>query len=279
MKIRMKDVSKSFRQNGVVLEALIDVSLEVQPGEFVCLVGASGCGKSTLLNLVAGLEMPTSGDIVVDGRPVEGPGLDRIMIFQESALFPWLDVVRNVEFGLKGLGLTAKEQRERATYYLNMVHLSKFHDSFVHQLSGGMKQRVAIARALSIEPKVLLMDEPFAALDAQTRDVLHQELQQIWGRTKKTVLFVTHNVREAACLATRVVLLSSRPGRVLKEFRLDYSYPRHIEDPHIAEAAGQINNDLKSEVEKAMREEMGVEWRLAKDRVLPGSDFDMGGGI
>jgi NitT/TauT family transport system ATP-binding protein len=184
-----------------------------------------------------------------------------------------------VEFGLKGLGLSVREQRERAAYYLNMVHLGKFHESYVHQLSGGMKQRVAIARALSMEPAVLLMDEPFAALDAQTRDVLHQEVQEIWRRTKKTVLFVTHNVREAACLATRVVLFSSRPGRVLKEFTLDYSYPRHIEDPHIAEAAGQINLDLKSEVEKALKEEMGVDWRLPKDRVLPGSDFDMGSGI
>ena len=278
-KILLKALTKTFAQNGTALTALEDVSLEVREGEFVCLVGASGCGKSTLLNLVAGLETPTSGGIVVNGRSVIGPGHDRIMIFQEAALFPWLDVVGNVEFGLRQLGLSARERHERAAYYLRMVHLTKFHESFIHQLSGGMKQRVAIARALAMEPEVLLMDEPFAALDAQTRDVLHQEMQQIWRETKKTILFVTHNVREAACLGMRVVLLSSRPGRVIKEFGLSYTYPRHIEDPHIAEAAGRISEALKSEVEKALKEEMGVEWSIEKGRVLPRSDHDMGSGI
>lgn len=278
-KIVLKDLRKTFPRKGEPLVALDNVSLEVGEGAFVCIVGASGCGKSTLLNLVAGLESPTSGEVLVDGEPVRGPGRNRIMIFQEAALFPWLNVAKNVAFGLGGLGLSPKEQRGRVAYYLNMVHLGKFHDAYVHQLSGGMKQRVAIARALAMEPEVLLMDEPFGALDAQTRDVLHQEMQEIWHRTKKTILFVTHNVREAACLATRVVLLSSRPGRVLKEFGLSYSYPRHIEDPHIAEASGRINLALKSEVEKALKEEMGVERHLAKDRVLSGTDWDMGGGI
>ncbi|MFQ5457405.1 MAG: ABC transporter ATP-binding protein [Myxococcota bacterium] len=276
-KILLKALTKTFPQKGAPLAALENVSLTVGQGEFVCIVGASGCGKSTLLNLIAGLESPTSGEVLADGRPVRGPGRDRIMIFQEAALFPWLNVGKNVEFGLGRLA--PKEQRKRAAYYLNMVHLGKFQDAYVHQLSGGMKQRVAIARALAMEPDVLLMDEPFAALDAQTRDVLHQEMQEIWSRTRKTIVFVTHNVREAACLATRVILLSSRPGRVLREFRLSYSYPRHIEDPHIAEAAGQISVALKSEVEKALEEEMGVERHLAEDRVLSGTDWDMGGGI
>jgi len=279
MKIVLKGLTKRFEQNGASLEALENVTIEVREGEFVCLVGASGCGKTTLLNLVAGLEAPTEGEIVVSGRPVKGPGHDRIMIFQEAALFPWLSVIGNVEFGLRALGLSSRERRERAAYYLRMVHLSKFHDSLIHQLSGGMKQRVAIARALAMEPEVLLMDEPFAALDAQTRDVLHQEMQQIWGQTRKTILFVTHNVREAACLGTRVILLSSRPGRVLQEFRMSYSYPRHIEDPHIAEAAGQISQALKSEVEKALTAEMGDDWNVEKRGVLPPPGFTLGGGI
>jgi NitT/TauT family transport system ATP-binding protein len=239
----------------------------VHTGEFVCIVGPSGCGKSTLLHLIAGLQQQTYGRILVDGKPVQGPGTDRIMIFQEHGLFPWLTVGQNVEFGMKMKGVLAAERKEKTHYYLRLVHLAKFENSYIHQLSGGMRQRVAIARALATEPDVLLMDEPFAALDAQTRDLLHDELERIWSETGRTIIFVTHNVREAIRLGDRVVLLTFRPGRVKSEFPVELPRPRHLEDPTVARAAGDILHELREEINRSLEAEYN---EGVKPRIEPG---------
>ncbi|MBM3848193.1 MAG: ABC transporter ATP-binding protein, partial [Verrucomicrobia bacterium] len=200
-KLVIDKVDKCFETSRGRVTALENISLTIREGEFVCLVGPSGCGKSTLLNIVAGLESPTKGQITADGKPVTGPGSERLMMFQESALFPWLDVMGNVMFGLKlKPKLNDKERREIAKFYIRLVGLEKFQHSNIHELSGGMKQRVALARSLAPNPRVLLMDEPFAALDAMTREQLYGDIQEIWSQRKKTILFVTHNVREAVCL-------------------------------------------------------------------------------
>ena len=244
---------------GEPLVALDNIRLQVKPGEFLCIVGPSGCGKSTLLHLIAGLQPPTSGRVRVDGRPVQGPGTDRILIFQELGLFPWLTVKENVEFGMKMKGVAKSTRQEQVERYLRMVHLSQFKDSYIHQLSGGMRQRVALARALATEPDVLLMDEPFAALDAQTRDLLHDELERIWAETGRTIIFVTHNVREAVRLGDRVVVLTFRPGRVKREYVMDMPRPRHIEDSEVAGAAREILGSLREEINKSLEEQYGHE--------------------
>jgi len=236
---------------------LDDINLKVSPGEFVCVVGPSGCGKSTLLHLIAGLHAPTSGNVLVDDKLVAGPGTDRILIFQELGLFPWLTVGANVEFGMKMKGIPKAERREKIQYYLRLVHLSQFKDSYTHQLSGGMRQRVALARALATEPDVLLMDEPFAALDAQTRDLLHDELERIWAETGRTIIFVTHNVREAVRLGDRVVLFTFRPGRVKREITIDLPRPRQLEDVTVAKAAREILDDLREEINRSIESEYG----------------------
>ena len=267
-KVGLRDVCLSYRsQDGQRLLALDDINLEVRAGEFLCIVGPSGCGKSTLLHLVAGLQAPTSGEILVDDKPVQGPGTDRILIFQEHGLFPWLTVGENVEFGMKMKGMPKAERKERVSHYLQLVHLAKFRDSYIHQLSGGMRQRVAIARALATEPDVLLMDEPFAALDAQTRDLLHDELERIWSETGCTIIFVTHNVREAVRLGDRVVLLTFRPGRVKTEFPVDLPRPRSLEDPEVTLAARDVLNQLREEINSSLEAEYtsGV-----KPRIEPG---------
>ena len=256
MKLELCSVTKTFLSKRGDTRALQDISLSVAPGEFVCLLGPSGCGKSTLLNLIAGLETPDTGSVLMDGQPVTEPGRDRVVIFQEAALFPWLNVQDNVAFGLAAAGVPKAEQADKALQYLRLVHLGSFKKAFVHELSGGMKQRVALARALALEPEVLLMDEPFAALDAQTRDTLHGELQDIWTQTSKTIVFVTHNVREAFVLGDRVVLMSARPGRIKREFRCELPRPRHIEDQALVEATRAVLADLREEVGKAMQEEM-----------------------
>jgi NitT/TauT family transport system ATP-binding protein len=189
VKLELRAVTKTFKSRRGDICALQDITLDVAPGEFVCLLGPSGCGKSTLLNIVAGLEMPDSGEVRMDRQPLTGPGRDRVVIFQEAALFPWLNVCDNVAFGLAAAGVPPAERMDKAMQYLRLVHLGSFKKAFIHELSGGMKQRVALARALALEPQVLLMDEPFAALDA-TRDSLHDELQEIWAQTGKTILFV-----------------------------------------------------------------------------------------
>ena len=234
-KVWLREISLSYQNgNGSRLLALDGIELKVRQGEFVCMVGPSGCGKSTLLHLIAGLRQPTSGNVLVDDHLVDGPGTGRILIFQELGLFPWLTVGQNVEFGMKMQGVAKRDRRERTAHYLRMVHLSQFSDSYIHQLSGGMRQRVALARALATEPDVLLMDEPFAALDAQTRDLLHDELERVWSETGRTIIFVTHNVREAVRLGDRVVLFTFRPGCIKREFEVDLPRPRHLEDVTVA---------------------------------------------
>jgi len=259
-KVALDAISLSYKTtSGERLLALDKISLEVKPGEFLCIVGPSGCGKSTLLHLIAGLHPQTSGRVLVDGTPVSGPGTDRILIFQELGLFPWLTVGGNVEFGMKMKNINKAEREEKVQYYLRLVHLSKFRDSYIHQLSGGMRQRVALARALATEPDVLLMDEPFAALDAQTRDLLHDELERIWAETGRTIIFVTHNVREAVRLGDRVALLTFRPGRVKQEFSVNLPRPRHMEKPDVARTAGDILGCLRAEINKSLEAEYADE--------------------
>jgi len=241
--IRIQGVSQTYHDGRSSLKALDQVSLDVAQGEFVCLLGASGCGKSTLLNLIVGLYHITSGTIDVGGRRVA-------LMFQEPALFPWLTVQKNVEMGMRFRGVAAAARRAKALELLRLVHLEAFCDRRPHELSGGMRQRVAIARALAQEADVLLMDEPFGALDAMTRDVLHDELEAIWSRTALTVLFVTHNVREAVRLGDRVVLLSSRPGRVIAEFPIDIPRPRGADSVAVTEMAGAITERLREEVRR-----------------------------
>jgi NitT/TauT family transport system ATP-binding protein len=255
-KIEMKGVTKAFTNGSKTqLVALDNINLQVAAGEFLCIVGPSGCGKSTLLHAIAGLTQPSEGEVWVGERRVEGTGTDRIVIFQELGLFPWLTVAGNVEFGMRWKGVPKQERRARALHYLKLVHLADFAGSYVHELSGGMRQRVALARALVMEPDVLLMDEPFAALDAQTRDLLHDELESIWTKTGCTIVFVTHNVREAVRLGDRVVLMTFRPGRVKCEFRVDLPRPRQIEDPGVALTARRILEDLREEINKSLEEE------------------------
>jgi len=245
-KLAIENVSKSFRSSSGRVLALDRVDLNVAEGEFVCLVGASGCGKSTLLNIIAGLEKPDSGRVLADGKPVTAPGRERLVMFQEPALFPWLDVFGNVLFGLKlKPNLTNKDRRDVAKYYLELVGLSRFEHANIHELSGGMKQRASLARALAPNPRVLLMDEPFAALDALTREQLYRDIQQIWESRRKTIVFVTHNVREAACLGDRVLLFSPHPGRIQEEFVVKLPRPRDINSVDLAAHASRIKSALK----------------------------------
>ena len=253
LKLAIRGVSKTFREGVVETHALDNVSMEVDEGEFVCLVGPSGCGKSTLLNMIAGLEFPDQGSIIADGKMVVAPGRDRMVMFQESALFPWLSVLGNVLFGLKlKPGLKPKEREEVAMFYIDLVHLSRYAHSNIHELSGGMRQRVALARSLAPNPRVLLMDEPFAALDAMTREQLYGDLQTIWQARKKTIVFVTHNVREAACLADRVVTFSPHPGKIREEFAIDLPRPRDINSSGLAGYASEITKALKAHQDPAL---------------------------
>ncbi|MEE4542554.1 ABC transporter ATP-binding protein [Streptomyces sp. V4-01] len=236
-------VSKAFGRPGAQQLVLDGITLDVAPGEFVCLLGASGCGKSTLLNLVGGLDKPSAGGIdVPGGRPA--------LMFQEHALFPWLTAGRNIELALRLRGVPREERRPEAERLLSLVRLSGAYDKRVHELSGGMRQRVALARALAQDSQLLLMDEPFAALDAITRDVLHDELTRIWSESGLSVLFVTHNVREAVRLAQRVVLMSSRPGRIAREWTIDIPQPRRIEDAAVADLSIEITEELRGEIRR-----------------------------
>ena len=249
-KLEAKNIVKYFSHDSHNLKALGGINLKIESGDFVCLVGPSGCGKSTFLRIVAGLEKPDEGQIIFDGQPVTETGPERIMVFQEGALFPWLKVQDNVEFGLKMAGISKEERAKISHRYLDMMQLTKFADSFTYQLSTGMKQRVAIARALVMDPDVLLMDEPFASLDAQTRDLLLVEMQLIWEKTKKTILFVTHNVAEAAVLGTKVVVFSNRPSIIKKEFRNDFPRPRTAEDESLKKFQQDVLIELRPEVKK-----------------------------
>ena len=246
VKLVVDGVSKQFRTRDGLVEALGPVSFNVKEGEVLCLVGPSGCGKSTMLNIIGGLEKPDKGHVAADGQRVAEPGPDRMMLFQEHALFPWLPVLGNVLFGLKlKRKLKRAERLEVARYYLKLVGLEKFEKTNIHELSGGMKQRVALARALAPNPRVLLMDEPFAALDALTREQLYGDLQNIFEQRRKTIVFVTHNVREAACLGDRVLLFSPRPGRITHEFKITLPRPREINNVRLTETAAMITHALK----------------------------------
>lgn len=238
--LRLDEVSKVYGDATNAVHALDRISLTAARGEFVCLLGASGCGKSTLLNLVAGLDGPSGGTVAVDGKTS--------LMFQESALFPWLTAAGNVDLALRLDGVPKAERKTRVRELLASVHLEEFGPKRPHELSGGMRQRVALARALAQRADVLLMDEPFGALDAMTRDILHDEVERLWRETGLTVLFVTHNVREAVRLGDRVVLLSSRPGRVIAEFPVDIDRPRRIDSPEVATLAATITDQLRTEV-------------------------------
>jgi len=250
-KLEAKNIVKYFNHDSHKLKALGGINLTIEDGDFVCLVGPSGCGKSTFLRIVAGLEKPDEGQIIFDGHPVTETGPERIMVFQEGALFPWLKVQDNVEFGLKMAGIPKEERAKISHRYLDMMQLTKFTDSYTYQLSTGMKQRVAIARALVMDPDVLLMDEPFAALDPQTRDLLLVEMQLIWEKTKKTILFVTHNVAEAAVLGTKVAIFSNRPSVIKKEVENNFPRPRVTEDEGLLQFQQDILAELRPEVKKS----------------------------
>ncbi len=249
-KLELRNVTKGFEGNNGASSviALENINLNIEEGQFVCFVGPSGCGKTTLLNILAGLDKPTSGEVILNGQPVRETGPDRIMVFQENALFPWLKVIDNVEFGLKMAGIEKEKRHEIAMHFLDMMQLKKFAEAFTYQLSGGMKQRVAIARALVTDPEVLLMDEPFAALDSQTRDLLMVELQLIWARTRKTIVFVTHNIAESVCLGDKVVIFTSRPGKVKKEIAVEYRRPRLSEDNNLYNYRRKILDELATEI-------------------------------
>ena len=249
MHLEISQLHKHFVRRGAPLVALKDINMHVETGEFVCVVGASGSGKSTLLRLIAGLDFPTSGSIEVDYEPVVGPGADRGMVFQKYTLYPWMTVQQNVEFGLKLLKIERQERRELAASYLDIVGLAKFAHSLPKQLSGGMKQRVAIARALATQPKILLMDEPFGALDIQTKESMQQFLLEIWAKTGCTILMITHDVREAVFLAQRVYVLSARPGSIRQEFKIDLPANRNYQikrQPQFHQQADEIFDLLRA---------------------------------
>jgi NitT/TauT family transport system ATP-binding protein len=262
-KIRIEQVRKEFVTRGEGgrpagrFTALEDITLDVRAGEFLALVGPSGCGKSTLLDLLGGLTAPTSGRILLDGRPIAGPARDRGIVFQQYALFPWRTAAQNVEFGLDIAGLKARQRREIAEHFLDLVGLSSFADRYPHELSGGMKQRVAIARSLAYDPEVLLMDEPFAALDAQTRETLQGELLRIWRATGKTIVFITHGIDEAVVLGQRVAVMTSRPGRIKQVVDIPERLRSESEDVRSLPEFGRVRHEvwslLREEVRKAQQ--------------------------
>ena len=269
VKISFQQVRKEFVVRGEGagpvrhFTALEDITLDVRPGEFLALVGPSGCGKSTLLDLLGGLTAPTSGRILLDGRPIEGPARDRGIVFQQYALFPWRTAAQNVEFGLDIAGLKAKQRREIARQYVDLVGLTAFADRYPHELSGGMKQRVAIARSLAYDPEVLLMDEPFAALDAQTRETLQGELLRIWRATGKTIIFITHGIDEAVVLGQRVAVMTSRPGRIKHVVEIPEALRNETEDVRSLPEFGPVRHEV---------------WSLLRDEVLKAQQLAGGAG-
>ena len=253
--LTLRNVSRHFVTKRADTLALDRISLSVKEGEFVCIVGPSGCGKSTLLNIIAGLDHPTEGEALFAGKPIEKPGRERIVVFEEPALYPWLNVRANVELGLKIAGRSRSERKELMDRYIQLVNLRKFEKAYIHELSGGMKQRAQLARALSVEPKMLLMDEPFAALDAQTRDVLQQELQEITSRLRTTVLFITHNVREAVILGDRVWMMTPAPGKLKTELKIDLPRPRSPDSHAVVDLAARVRAELQHDIYAAQAKE------------------------
>ena len=245
MSLIVKNLSKKFDNSEK--STLNSIDLEIKDGEFICIVGASGCGKTTLLNLIAGLETPTTGEILLDGNKVTKPGADRTVMFQEHGLYPWLNVIDNVKFPLKLAKMPKEEQEKRATHYLKMVGLLEYKNYPIHQISGGMRQRTALARALAMDSKILLMDEPFSALDKQTSNQLRAELQKIWIETHKTILFITHSVEESVYLADRVVVLSPKTGLVTDIVDINIPRPREVYSPEFVELRHKILDKVKGE--------------------------------
>lgn len=274
--LSVQGVTKYFTTVNGVTNALDNISLKVEKGEFVSLVGPSGCGKSTLLNIIAGLEPANQGRVIKYGQEITGAGPDRVVMFQEAALFPWLKVIDNVEYGMKVAGVPKGTRREKAYNHLKMVHMTRFFNLYPHELSGGMRQRVALARALAMDSDILLMDEPFAALDGQTRSILHSELQQIWEATGKTIVFVTHNVEEAVCLADRVVIMSANPGRIKREFRIDLPRPRDSETVEFSGIISKIMQELKEEIELVAKAEYDSDWSLRQKAFIPSPTSNIG---
>lgn len=251
--LKTSGLSKTFKN--AAEPALSDINLEIAEGEFICIVGPSGCGKSTLLNLIAGLETPTSGSIILDDKEVKDPGADRVVMFQEPALYPWLNVIDNVKFGMKLAGVPKGEQGKRAEKYLKMVHLWDFREYAVHELSGGMKQRTALARALTMDSRIMLMDEPFSALDKQTINKLRAELEAIWEETRRTIIYVTHSVEEALYFADRIIILADRPGVVKSVVKINLPRPRQLDSEDFVDIRKHLLDGLKVEVEKIEKEE------------------------
>jgi NitT/TauT family transport system ATP-binding protein len=259
--------------------AIENITLDCRPGEFVVVVGPSGSGKTTLLNIAAGMTPPDSGNALLDGIPITAPGPERAMVFQDHGLFPWLTAAQNVEFGLKMAGVSPSERSDRVADALRMVHLEGSSEKLVHELSGGMRQRIAIARALVMDPAVLLMDEPFASLDAQTRTLLHHQLQLLWCQTQKTILFVTHSVGEAVRLADRIVVLHSHPGRIRKEICVQLAHPRIFDSPDINELAKLVRKEIEEEVNRVNALVAEDSWRPEEAADLGTLADDLGSGI
>lgn len=261
MFLNIQDVQKNFENRGNTEQVLKDINLTIEEGEFISLLGPSGCGKSTLLNIVAGLLQPSDGYISLENKKITKPGKDRGMVFQQSGLFPWLSVEENVMFPLRK-EMSKKEAKEVAQKYLKLVQLSQYAKHSPHELSGGMQQRVSIARALAMNPRVLLMDEPFGALDEQTRARLHDVLEKIWQETKKTVLFVTHSIQEAVKLSDRIIVMGTHPGTILKDIRVDIERPREIHMQQMVQYEQVILELLKVEIDKVAKEELQYEVSL-----------------
>src|SRR5690349_4583201 len=276
-RLELHGIAKRFA--GASMPVLQDINLTCEPGEFVVVVGPSGSGKSTLLNIAAGMAPADGGTVTLDGRPTDGPGPDRAMVFQDHGLFPWLTAAQNIGFGLKMAGVPRSERDDRVAAALEMVHLTHSGGKRPHELSGGMRQRVAIARALVMDPKVLLMDEPFAALDAQTRTLLHEQVQELWLKTHKTILFVTHSVGEAVRLADRIIVLSAHPGRVRREIRVQLSHPRNFDSPEISQLVHLVRREIEDEVNRVNAKLAGDFWKPAKPSRFSGEASGFGDGI
>jgi NitT/TauT family transport system ATP-binding protein len=281
-RVELCEVTKSFVDRGGERQVVFQpLTLDVEPGELVVVLGPSGSGKTTLLNVVAGVDHPDGGQVRVRGRAITAPGPERTLMFQEPALFPWLNVEENVAFGLRMQGMPKEERERRALMMLKLMRAQKVRQAFIHELSAGMRQRVALARALVLEPEVLLMDEPFSPLDAQTGDLLRAELVQLWQRRRPTILFVTHSAREAVLLGDRVVVLTARPAGVKRIFNVELSRPRDPNDKDVAILAAAISRELRAEIGKAMRLESQVDddWTPPPSRVPARPDRNLGGGI
>ncbi|HXE55372.1 MAG TPA: ABC transporter ATP-binding protein [Tepidisphaeraceae bacterium] len=274
-RLQLSNVTRFF--NGSTNHGVQEITLTCEPGEFVVVVGPSGCGKSTLLNIAAGMIAPDSGAVALDGSPITGPSPERSMVFQEHGLFPWLSAAQNIEFGLKMSGFPRRQRKKKVEAALQLVHLSGSADQLIHELSGGMRQRVAIARAMIMDPAVLLMDEPFAALDAQTRTLMHAQLQELWGQTRKTILFVTHSVGEAVRLADRIVVLHAHPGRIRREISVELPHPRNFDSPDITRLVRLVRKEIEDEVNRVNRSD--AYWKPAAPSDLGDDSGFMGGGI